>query len=57
MQVMAGSYEIRRINALLRFHFKINPDDLDDDDWAQAWGDLKFALEQEAKRTQQNTTL
>lgn len=54
---MEGSYEIRQVNALLRFHFKLDPDELNDDQWAQAWGDLQFALQYEAKRLTQNTSI
>ena len=57
VQGMASLYEIRKINALLRFHFKMDPDLLSDEEWAISWEDLKWALENEAKRTNQNNTL
>lgn len=57
LQLMEGSYEIRQVNALLRFHFKLDPDKLNDDEWAEAWADLKYALKCEAKRLTQNTTI
>lgn len=39
------------MEALLRFHFKIDPDELSDEDFAMRWGELLFALDHEAKRT------
>ena len=36
--------EISKINSLIRFYFNQNPDELDDDEFARAWGQLKFAL-------------
>ncbi len=44
------TFEIGKINALLRYHFKIDPDKLDDDEWAKSWGELKYALNAEAER-------
>lgn len=43
-------YEARRIGALIRFYFKVDPHRLTDDEFAEYWGDLKYALEFEAKR-------
>jgi hypothetical protein len=38
------------MSALIRFHFKIDPDQLNDYDFAKLWNDLKYCLEHEAKR-------
>lgn len=45
-----GVNELRKIDALLRFYFKIDPDQLTDEAWADRWGELKYALEQDAKK-------
>lgn len=37
-------YEIRMIDALLRYHFHIEPDALDDELWAMRWNELKEVL-------------
>lgn len=42
--------EIRKVNALLRFYFKIDPEVLDDEDWLKRWDELKFALKFEGDR-------
>jgi len=44
--------EIRKISALLRYYFKIDPDTLDDDMFAKMWNDLKYCLKIEADRYQ-----
>ncbi len=36
--------EIRQINALLRYHFKIDPDILSDEEWAMRWNELEWVL-------------
>jgi hypothetical protein len=36
--------EVRRKNALLRFHFNVDPDKLTDEEWALYWADLEFVL-------------
>jgi hypothetical protein len=38
------------MSALIRFHFKIDPDPLDDYQFARLWNDLKYCLDYEAKR-------
>ncbi len=40
-----SAHEIAKIEALVRFHFKIDPTVLSDDDLGRLWGDLQFALE------------
>jgi len=35
---------VRRINALLRFYFKIEPDLLSDEEWGERWGELHWVL-------------
>jgi hypothetical protein len=35
----------RKISALLRFYFKIDPDLLSDREFWMRWGDLKYCLE------------
>lgn len=42
--------EVRKINALLRYHFKIEPEKLNDRDWLARWAELKYILEFERKR-------
>lgn len=39
------AHEIAKIEALVRFHFKVDPTTLSDDELGRLWGDLKFALE------------
>lgn len=41
---------MRQIDALLRFHFKIDPDLLDDDAWAKRWGELDWVLMKEREK-------
>ena len=36
---------LRKIDTLLRLYFKIDPDALNDDEWAKRWNELKWALE------------
>lgn len=38
------------MNALLRFYFKIDPEELTDIKFAKRWNELRFALEFESKR-------
>ena len=45
-----GADEIRKMSALIRFHFKINPDDLSDSDFSRTWNDLRYCLDFENKR-------
>jgi len=40
---------MRQIDALLRFHFKIDPDQLDDDQWALRWNELEWVLKKMAE--------
>ena len=51
-QIKGGenTFEVGKINALLRYHFKIDPDKLNDNEWAKSWGELKYALNAEAER-------
>lgn len=37
--------ELRKMNALVRFYYKIDPSTLTDDEFAKIWGELRFALE------------
>lgn len=46
-----NAHEIAKIEALVRFHFKVNPDELDDDELGKLWGQLRYALEIEKMRT------
>jgi len=45
------AHEIAKIEALVRFHFKVDPTTLSDDELGRLWGDLRFALEIEKMRT------
>jgi len=45
------AHEIAKIEALVRFHFKVDPTALSDDELGRLWGDLRFALEIEKMRT------
>lgn len=47
---VSGEDEFKKINAQLRYHFKIDPDLLSDEDWLKRWDELKFAIEEESKR-------
>jgi hypothetical protein len=47
-----GGQEIRKIDALLRFYLKIDPEDLSDEEWADRWAGLKYALEFERARNE-----
>lgn len=40
---------MRKIDALLRYNFKVDTDKLDDDEWAMLWNDLLWIREQEKK--------
>ena len=42
--------ETRKMSALIRYHFKINPDQLSDFEFAKLWNDLEFVLQYENKR-------
>lgn len=42
--------EVKKVNALLRFYFKIDPSELSDEDWFNRWDELKFALKFEGNR-------
>ena len=48
--VKAGKDLLRKANALLRFHFKIEPEQLTDEQYSERWQELKFALHFESKR-------
>jgi hypothetical protein len=50
MSDMKGVDLIRKVNALLRYHFKINPDELTDDEWCERYQELKWVLKFEFKR-------
>ena len=45
-----GAFEIGKIEALIRFHFKVDPTKLSDSELGKLWGDLRFCLEFENKR-------
>ena len=36
--------ELRKMNALLRYHFKLDPDELDDNEFAMRWNELDWIL-------------
>jgi hypothetical protein len=38
------------MSALIRFHFKVDPDKLSDREFCRLWGDLKYCLKVEADR-------
>lgn len=40
----------RKISALLRFHFKVNPDDLTDSEYSELWQQLQWVLNFESRR-------
>ena len=40
----------RKANALIRFHFKIDPDKLSDAEFSEIWQQLVFALDFESRR-------
>jgi len=42
--------EVRQIDALLRFYFRIDPDELNDNDWAERWRELQYCLKREDER-------
>lgn len=46
----AGLDILRKINALLRFHFKVQPELLTDTEYSALWQELKFALDFESRR-------
>lgn len=48
---VAGAHEVAKVEAMIRFHFKVDPTTLTDDELGRLWGDLKFALEEEKMRT------
>lgn len=41
---------MRKVDALLRFHFKVDPDTLSLEQYSELWQQLKFALEFESRR-------
>jgi hypothetical protein len=41
---------LRKVDALLRFHFKVDPDTLSVYQYAELWQQLKFALDFEGRR-------
>ena len=45
-----GKDLLRKANALLRYHFKIDPEYLSDEQFAERWQELKWALEFETLR-------
>lgn len=50
INVKPGKDLLRKANALLRFHFKIEPEQLTDEQYSERWQELKFALHFESKR-------
>lgn len=38
---------LRKMNAMLRFHFKIDPDALSDEEFAMRWHELVWILNQQ----------
>jgi hypothetical protein len=45
-----GADLIRKINGLLQYHYKIDPNTLSDDEWCWKWKELKWVLSFETKR-------
>jgi hypothetical protein len=45
---------IRKINALLQYHYKIDPAALTDEEWCTKWKELKWVLDFENKRLSEN---
>jgi hypothetical protein len=45
-----GDQILRKANALIRFHLKIDPDELTEEKFSEVWQGLRFALEFESKR-------
>jgi len=45
-----GKDLLRKANALLRFHFKVDPEQLSDEQFSELWQQLKWALHFESKR-------
>lgn len=41
---------LRKVSALIRYHFKIDPDKLTDIEFSEMWQQLKYALHFESKR-------
>jgi hypothetical protein len=52
-----GEDLIRKINAMLRYHFKIDPDLLDDEDWLLRWRELQWVLNFEKERVDSKDNL
>lgn len=45
-----GKDVLRKVNALLRYHFKIDPEELTDEQYSERWQELKWAIDFESKR-------
>ena len=41
--------QIEGINAVLRYHYRIDPDDLDDDDWLKLYAEYRLVRKNELK--------
>ena len=41
---------LRKVNSLLRLHYKIDPEQLTDEQYSERWQELKWALDFESKR-------
>jgi len=39
-----------QIDAMLVYYFKVNPDDLSDEDYAKKFSQMKFVLKRESER-------
>ena len=50
-----GKDLLRKASALIRFHFKINPENLSDAEFSELWQELRFALDFESRRYDSNT--
>lgn len=42
--------EFRKMSALIRFHYKVDTDNLSDNEFAKLWWDLRYCLDFENKR-------
>jgi hypothetical protein len=47
---LEGRDILRKANALLRYHFKIEPEQLTDEQFSERWQELKWVLEFENQR-------
>jgi len=46
-EIIRRGDQMRKMSALIRFHFKVNTDELEDEEWARLWNDLVWMKEEE----------